>query len=132
LDSVEKTYDAEISLLFEGAREELRKEDARSKDEKKQIITDLAKSLEEKKITTDTISVEIVNQLRGQVSERFIRECLPEKYKQKVRVDNAKKQQKGRQKERNLAAVTPLNQVIQEDEEGKEAVIIDVDGRLSL
>jgi len=88
---VKEPNDEEISLLFEDAREELHKEDARSKDKKKQIITDLAKSLEEKNVATDTISVEIVNQLRGQVSERFIRECLPEKYKQKIRVDNAKK-----------------------------------------
>jgi len=36
------------------------------------------------------------------------------------------------QKEPELAAVTPLNQVIQEDEEDKETVIIDVDGRVSL
>jgi hypothetical protein len=64
-----------------------------------------------RKIRTDTICVEIVNQLRGQVSDRFIRECLDEKYKQKVRVENARKQQSKKDKETDkLAAVTPLNQ----------------------
>ena len=63
-------------------------------------------------VTTDTISVEIVNQLRGQISERFIRECLHEKYKQKVRVDNARKQKQGPKKDKEidkLAVLPPLN-----------------------
>jgi hypothetical protein len=95
----------------------------------------LAKNLEGK-IPTDTISIEIINQLRGQVSERFIRECLDEKYKQKVRVENARKQKyQTRQEEEDkasgkLAAVTPLNQ--DEEEEDKKVIIIDTDGRISL
>jgi hypothetical protein len=94
----------------------------------------LAKNLEGK-IPTDTISIEIINQLRGQVSERFIRECLDEKYKQKVRVENARKQKyQIRQEEEDkasgkLAAVTPLNQ--DEEDENKKVIILDTDGRIS-
>ena len=84
----------------------------------------MAKNLEGK-IRTDTICVEIVNQLRGQVSERFIRECLDEKYKEKVRVENARKQRPKKDKETDkLAAVTPLNQ--------QEVVAVDANGRTSI
>jgi hypothetical protein len=131
----EESYDETISSLFQDAVVKLDKVDAQAKESKKQIIIDLAKSLEGK-IPTDTICIEIINQLRGQVSERFIRECLDEKYKQKVRVENARKQKyQIRQEEEDkasgkLAAVTPLNQ--DEEEENKKVIIIDTDGRISL
>jgi hypothetical protein len=85
--------DEEISNLFEDARNQLDKVEEQAKDKKRQIVIDLAEKLEGK-IPTDTISIEIVNQLRGSVSERFIHECLDEKYKQKHKVENAKKQKK--------------------------------------
>jgi hypothetical protein len=133
----EESYDETISSLFQDAVVKLDKVDAQAKESKKQIIIDLAKSLEGK-IPTDTICIEIINQLRGQVSERFIRECLDEKYKQKVRVENARKQKyQTRQEEEDkasgkLAAVTPLNQEVEEDEENKKVIILDTDGRISL
>src|SRR6476646_9552747 len=103
--------DEEISYLFENARSKLDKIHAQAEKEKK-IVKEVAKDLEGK-IPIDTICIEIVNQLRGRVSERFIRECLEEKYKQEHRVDNARKQKKRRQEEQekneNLAALTPLN-----------------------
>jgi hypothetical protein len=132
----EESYDETISSLFQDAVVKLDKVDTQAKESKKQIIIDLAKNLEGK-IPTDTISIEIINQLRGQVSERFIRECLDEKYKQKVRVENARKQKyQIRQEEEDkasgkLAAVTPLNQEVEEDE-NKKVIIIDTDGRISL
>jgi hypothetical protein len=131
----EESYDETISSLFQDAVVKLDKVDAQAKESKKQIIIDLAKNLEGK-IPTDTISIEIINQLRGQVSERFIRECLDEKYKQKVRVENARKQKyQTRQEEEDkasgkLAAVTPLNQEVEEDE-NKKVIILDTDGRIS-
>jgi hypothetical protein len=133
----EESYDETISSLFRDAVVKLDKVDAQAKESKKHIIVDLAKNLEGK-IPTDTISIEIINQLRGQVSERFIRECLDEKYKQKVRVENARKQKYHRRQEEEdkasgkLAAVTPLNQEVEEEEENKKVIILDTDGRISL
>jgi hypothetical protein len=65
--------------------------------------------------------------LRGRVSERFIHNCLDEKYKQKSQVENARKQKKKNQEGvdvENLAVIAPPNQ-----EAEKEAITIDVDGR---
>ena len=110
--SNDETNEAEISLLFEDAKAKLDKIDAQTQKEKKQIVKDLANNLEGK-IPTDIISIEIVNQLRGKVSERFIHNCLDEKYKQKSQVENARKQKKKKQEEvdvENLAVVAPPNQ----------------------
>ena len=74
----------EIDSLFEDARQELARVDKNAKELKKNIVINLAKKLDGK-IPTDTICIEIVNQLRGRVSERFIHECLPEKYKKNIR-----------------------------------------------
>jgi hypothetical protein len=99
-------------LLFEAARNKLDKIDTKSKKEKKQVVNDLAKNLEGK-IATDTISVQIVNQLRGRVSELFIHQCLDEKYKQKHLVENARKQKRQQEQEcnENLAAVARIKQL---------------------
>jgi hypothetical protein len=104
-----ENHDEEIVSLFEDARQELAKVDEDAKERKKDIVKKL-----EGKIPTDTICIEIVTQLKSpapeKVSERFIRECLPEKYKQKNRIENAKKQKKKQEeKENKLAAETPLN-----------------------
>ena len=120
----QSSIEQEISLLFEAARNKLEKIDAQAKKEKKQIVKDLAKDLEGQ-IPTDTISIEIVTQLHGKVSERFIHECLDEKYKQKHLVDNAKKQKRQPEEQdgnENLAALPPLNQ----EDRNKE---VDSDGR---
>jgi hypothetical protein len=85
--------DEEILWLFDDARTKLEKIEGNSKQQKKQVIKDLAKSLEDK-IRTDTICIEITNQLRGQISESFVRQSLDDKYKQSHRVENAKKQNK--------------------------------------
>jgi hypothetical protein len=55
--------------------------------------------------------VNYLNQLRGRVSERFIHNCLEEKYKQKRQVENARKQKKKQEAVglENLAAISPLN-----------------------
>ena len=81
--------DEELSAVFEEAKSKLDSIDIRAKNEKKQVIVQLSKDLEGK-VPTHTISIEIVNQLRGRVSERFIHECLDDKYKQKYRAENAK------------------------------------------
>lgn len=102
--NTEEILDNEISSLFKDARDKL---EAVSKDtemKKKDIIVTLAQSLDGK-IQTDTICIEIVNQLREKVSERFVRQCLDEKYKQKSRVHNAKKQKSVD----IVAALPPLN-----------------------
>jgi hypothetical protein len=87
----------------------------------------LAKELEGK-VETDTISKKIVKQLKDIVSPSFIRECLDEKYKQKVRVDNAKKKKQRLPKEFKLATLPVLNQEVKK----KEVIVLDVDGRMSI
>lgn len=82
------TTDEEVSLLFTDVIAKLDMLDAQTKTTKKEIINCLAKNLESK-ISLDSICIEIVTQLQGRVSARFIHECLDEKYKQKHRVENA-------------------------------------------
>ncbi len=127
----EEGHDAEVTRLFVDARDKLEKVEANAIKQKKQIVVDLAKSLEGK-IPMDSICMEIINQLRGQVSASFIRQCLDEKYKQKTRVDNARKQQQKQkvQQDEKLATVTSLNQEDAEDK--KEVIVVDVDGRMSV
>jgi hypothetical protein len=121
----------ELSAVFEEAKSKLDSINIRAKNEKKQVIVQLAKDLEGK-VPTHTISIEIVNQLRGRVSERFIHECLDDKYKQKYRAENAKKrrnkeEEKGNQ-EKNLAALPLLNR----ETKRKIMIIIDKQGRLEV
>ena len=71
--------DAETSFPFEYAIEKLDKIDVQANESKKQIVRELAKSLEGK-IQSDTTSMKIVNRLCGRVSARFTRECLDEKF----------------------------------------------------
>lgn len=121
--SAEEKHDAEVTRLFEDARDKLEKVEANAIKQKRQIVVDLAKSLEGK-VSIDSICMEIINQLRGQVSASFIRQCLDEKYKQKTRVENARKQQNRQPKSKyseKLATVTSLNQ---EDGEDKKGVIV--------
>lgn len=112
--------DQEIAWLFNDAITKLENIQNNSKQQKKQVIKDLAKSLEEK-IPTDTICIEITNQLRGQASDSFVRQCLDEKYKQSHRAKNAKKQNKNQTPHElnkefgKLASVTTLNQEDQND-----------------
>ncbi len=131
----EENHDTEITRLFEDARDELEMVDANARKQKRQIVVDLARSLEGK-VATESICMEIINQLRGQVRERTIRACLDEKYKQKTRMENARKQKRQTEEtdlEDNLAALMPLNQdEEEEEEEKKELVIVDVDGRTML
>ena len=121
-----------VSVVFvEEAKAKLDKIEGQAKKEKRQVIIDLAKDLEGK-IPIDSISVEIVTQLRGRVSESFIHQCLDDKYKQKHRVENAKKRKKkeGQEEdisEENIAPLPLLNH--HEAEENKKAIIIDAEGR---
>ncbi len=130
-EAVDKKLDAEVSGLFEDARDELEKIDANAERQKKEIVIDLAKDLEGK-IPTDTICMEIINQLRGQVKERTVRACLDEKYKQKSQSENAKKQNRQQQQEvgssDGSAASMPPNQ----ETENKKAIILGVDGQAIL
>jgi hypothetical protein len=123
--------DEEIFRLFDGARIKLDKIEGNSKQQKKQVIKDLAKRLEDK-IQADTICIEITNQLRGQVSDSFVRQCLDDKYKQSHRVENAKKQNKkqnpfGEYKENveDLASLPTLNQEGQTD----KIIMVEVNGQ---
>jgi len=110
----------EISWLFENARVKLEKIKANIDQQKKQVVRDLAKSLEGK-IATDTICIEITNQLRGKVSDSFVRQCLDDKYKQSHRAENAKKQNKkqpiveDKDDIEELATLTSLNQEPKKD-----------------
>jgi hypothetical protein len=127
LTEFKERQEQEINYLFDDARKELAKVDENAKELKKDIVKKLAKKLEGK-IPTDTICIEIVTQLKGptpeKVSERFIRECLDEKYKQKHKVENAKKKKKQKQEENNnLAAETPLD--------NNEVITVDADSRTS-
>jgi hypothetical protein len=131
-ETAEKKLDAEVSGLFDEARDKLEKIDEKADRQKKQIVVELAKDLDDK-IRTDSICMEIVDALRGQVSPRFIRECLDEKYKQKPRMQNARKQQKRLRRHQpdsidNLAALPPLNQ----EAEPKKVVMLGVEGEAML
>lgn len=109
-------HEEEISRLFENAIIKIDEIDKQAKKEKKNIVKGLARDLEGK-IRPETVCIEIINQLRGRVSERFIRKCLEDKYKQQVRAMNAKKQKtpsKAEESYENLAALMPLKQ--QEEE----------------
>ncbi len=128
----EENQEEEISMLFQDAIVKLEKIKAYANQQKKQIVVELAKSLEGK-IPTDTICMVIIDQLLGRVSERFIRECLNEKYKQKPRVENARKQKKQKQLENKkdidkLAAVTPLNKSPEND----KIILVGANGRQEL
>jgi hypothetical protein len=122
----------EISLLFANASTELDSVNEQAHKQKKQIIRDLAGHLEGM-IPTESICIEIVTQLCGKVSERFIRECLDDKYKKQHRMQNARKQKKTEEHKdkENLAASAPLNQ--EEETENKDIVIMQkVDGSSEL
>jgi hypothetical protein len=132
LEKFEEKFDAETFSLFEDAIEKLGKIDVQAHESKKQIdihanvskkqiIINLAKSLEEK-IPIDTICMEITNRLGGIVSASFIRQCLDEKYKQKVRSENAKKQ-KPRSQELKLATLPTLNQQEELKEETEQDTV---------
>jgi hypothetical protein len=98
--------ESEICSLFDHARKKLMSI-SQLQERKKQVISGLASELEKgTEIPLWNISAEIVRQLKGLVSPRFVRQCLPEKYKQAYRVENAKAQGK---KIKNPAAVAPLN-----------------------
>lgn len=114
-----QSAEQEISDIFQTAVERLDRIDTNARGQKMKVVQDLAKDLEGK-IPTDTIATEIIHQLRGKVSERFIHECLDEKYKRKHRVDNGKKQKHTKQiPDTMLAEVAPLKQT---------AIIVDAAG----
>ncbi len=132
MENDKEICDKEITSLFDNARDKLRNVETHARIQKKQIVIDLAKDLDGK-IPTDTISAEIVTQLHDQVSERFIHECLDEKYKQKSRVDNARKQKKEPKEPQvisKLAALPPLNQEVEEDD--KKVIMLDTDGGITI
>lgn len=133
-DNGNSKLDNEVTLLFNNAKERIRSVEKDTLLQKKQIVTELAKSLEGK-ISTDTICIEIKYQLRGEdISERHIEECLDEKYKQVHRVKNARKRNSNKSKlqsgsrskwlkieeEKDLAAPSRLNEEYNEIDEEKD------------
>jgi hypothetical protein len=114
-----------ISTCVKAAIEKLDKVDADAEKEKTQIVKDLAKDLEGK-IPTESICNEIVHQLHGKVSPRLIRVSLDEKYKEKYRVDNARKQKKKHESTEDSAAQVPLNNG--DIDSQKKKIIIDTSG----
>jgi hypothetical protein len=125
LDNVvltEKSNEEEISSCVKVALEKLDRVDANAEKEKTQIVKDLAKGLEGK-IPTARIASEIVHQLHGKVSPRTIRNCLDEKYKERHRVVNARKQKRKESRE-DLAASVPLNDRMEKE------VVIDTSGNV--
>ncbi len=126
------------SLLVENAKHELEKVDSEAKGKKKQIIIELAKSMEGK-VREEDISKEIIHHLHDQpIPDIFIRECFPEKYKQKYRVKIAKKQKKQRKEHKvidKLEVLPSLNQEVKEIEdkdEKKKVMLVNVDGSTSI
>ena len=123
-----ESVNQEILSLCNEAIEQIRKVDANSKRQKKQIIIELAKNLEGK-IPSNTISIEIVNQLRGLVSESFIHKCLDIKYKDNRRSQNAKQQNK----HQSIELETKLENLLDEEEDDEKmktetAPVVDDDG----
>jgi hypothetical protein len=124
LDNVvltEKSNEEEISRCVKAAIEKLDRVDANAEKEKTLIVKDLAKDLEGK-IPTESICNEIVHQLHGKASPRLIRVSLDEKYKEKHRVENARKQKKHKSTE-DLAAPLPLTSGDTNRQEEKMVVI---------
>jgi hypothetical protein len=117
--------DDDINSIFQDAITKLDNIDSQAKKEKKQVIKETAKQLEGK-IPLESISIEIVNQLRGRVSERLVHQSLDEKYKKKYRVENAlrKKEKKKKEKKESLAAISLLNT---ESKEEKNIAVVAVD-----
>lgn len=110
----------EIESVGAWAITEITKVDEEADASKKAVIQEAARRLEAK-IPNDRIALELVKQLSGVVSERYIRNCLDEKYKQRHRIDNGKKQ-KSKSK---LAAQQPLNMLhIQEIEQPTGLVLL--------
>ena len=123
--------DKEITSLCDIAREKLKKIDVNAKQQKKEVIKELPKSLEGK-IPIDTIAIEIKHQLRGEASERYIDKCLDKKYKQDHRVENAKKQQKNTNEsphvdDKDLAAPIPLES---ETKQKEEIIVVNSGGQV--
>ncbi len=116
--------------MFEEARRRIERIKVNTEQQKKQVVKELAKSLEEK-IPTDTICIEITNQLRCKVSESFVRQCVEDKYKQSYRVKNAKKQKKGQMEQtaayndKILVPLPPLNQEVEND----EVIVVEANGQ---
>jgi len=126
----------QINILFKDARDNLEKIESEAKGKKKPITIELAKSFEGR-IKDEDICKEIIHQLSNRVSERFIRECLPEKYKQNGPSDNAKKQKKKNVTEEGekLAVLHPLNPYIskeQDKDEKKQLMLVNADGTTSI
>jgi len=102
---------------------------------KREMVVEFAERLDKLTSQKDIISSIIVKTLKGLVSKSLIHECLPAKYKQKHRIDNAKKQKKNVKIEHNLAPLSALNQPqheIEEEEQKKKqmmTVTIGPDGR---
>src|SRR6476619_6515388 len=78
---------------------------------KKEIVVELAELLEHTIPQTDTISTTILKLLKGRASKSLIHACLPAKYKQDHRRNNAFKQKKKKKniKELKLAPLVALN-----------------------
>ncbi len=134
-EAVEEGPESEITRLCEEARIRVAKVDENAGKQKKQIINELAQSLEGKVGDDNNICMTITRKLKGHVSPSFIRECLDEKYKQKVRVENAKKQKRGHHQHEvqeieavNLAPLPSLKN----EEERKKVLLVGADGRTLL
>jgi hypothetical protein len=139
LEEIKQVEQKEILNLFDNAKGKLDKLKKEEKEKsrilkqeinkkKKDIVTELAQKLETIIPKTSIISSLIVKRLDGLVSQRLVHQCLPQKYKEEYRVNNAKKQKKREQKngsKENLeeiksAAIMPLNQKAGREEEKKE------------
>lgn len=119
------SLDTEIRTLCRNAIDQPKKVDTNSNRQKKQIITELARRLEEKVIPINTICIEIVNQLRGFVSESFVRKCLDQKYKDPRRSQNAKQQNKVHLTKPKTDPKSKLDSLKKIDKEYPEAIISD-------
>jgi hypothetical protein len=93
-DNQNMTEQVEISACFDLALAKLNKVRTFVIQQKSQIIKELARDLKATgKIRPDSICIEIIERLRGRVSERLIRKCLDSEYKDQRQAENAKKQQ---------------------------------------
>jgi hypothetical protein len=93
-DNQNMAEQVEISACFDLALAKLKKVRTFVIQQKSQIVKVLARDLNATgKIRTDSICIEIIERLRGRVSERLIRKCLDSEYKDQRQAENAKKQQ---------------------------------------
>jgi hypothetical protein len=92
IEQVENMSDEpKFAACFAAVIGRLDKIDSEAKKQKSEIIRDLAETLEDLGFPKEAIANEITHRLKNRASKAWIHEILEDKYKDKRRIENAKK-----------------------------------------